>query len=98
MVAGGGTVNVEPRRHEDAEIVQGRPGVADCFLGPSERPEAGCADQLPEDGDWQGAAPWHRFLDAIERLKAQTPLGETRCSERAVIGGSHEFGISLFLP
>jgi hypothetical protein len=34
---------------------------------------AACADQLLEDGDWQGAATWHRILDAIERLQAQKP-------------------------
>ena len=34
--------------------------------------EAGArADQLLEDGDWQGAATWHRILDAIERLQAK---------------------------
>jgi hypothetical protein len=31
------------------------------------------ADQLLEDGDWQGAATWHRRLDAIERLQAKCP-------------------------
>ena len=31
------------------------------------------ADQLLEDGDWQGAATWHRILDAIERLQAKCP-------------------------
>jgi hypothetical protein len=34
---------------------------------------AGRADQLQEDGDWQGAVTWHRILDAIERLQARTP-------------------------
>jgi len=28
---------------------------------------------LLEDGEWQGAAIWHRILDAIERLQAQKP-------------------------
>ena len=31
------------------------------------------ADQLQEDGDWQGAITWHRILDCIERIQAQTP-------------------------
>ena len=31
------------------------------------------ADQLLEDGDWQGAVSWRRILDAIERLQATTP-------------------------
>jgi len=31
------------------------------------------ADQLLEDGDWQGAATWHRILDAVERLQATEP-------------------------
>ena len=31
------------------------------------------ADQLLEEGDWQGGATWHRILDAIERLQAQQP-------------------------
>jgi hypothetical protein len=31
------------------------------------------ADQLQEDGDWQGAVTWHRILDCIERIQAQRP-------------------------
>jgi hypothetical protein len=31
------------------------------------------ADQLQEEGDWQGALTWHRILDAIERLQAKAP-------------------------
>ena len=31
------------------------------------------ADQLLEDGDWQGAVSWRRILDAVERLQAQKP-------------------------
>jgi hypothetical protein len=31
------------------------------------------ADQLQEDGDWQGAVVWHRILNAIERLQATAP-------------------------
>jgi len=31
------------------------------------------ADQLQEDGDWQGALTWHRILDAIHRLQAKAP-------------------------
>ena len=31
------------------------------------------ANQLAEDGDPEGAATWHRILDAIERLQAQEP-------------------------
>ena len=31
------------------------------------------ADQLQEEGDWQGALTWHRILDAIERLQAEAP-------------------------
>jgi hypothetical protein len=31
------------------------------------------ADQLTEDGDWEGANSWHRILDAIERLQAKAP-------------------------
>jgi hypothetical protein len=34
---------------------------------------AGRADQLFEDGDWQGAATWQRILDCIERLQATKP-------------------------
>jgi hypothetical protein len=32
--------------------------------------DAARADQLLEDGDWQGAATCHRNLGAIERLQA----------------------------
>ena len=32
---------------------------------------AASADQLLEDGDWEGALAWHRILDAIERLQAK---------------------------
>jgi hypothetical protein len=36
------------------------------------------ADQLQEEGDWQGALTWHHILDAIERLQAKVPAeGET---------------------
>jgi len=31
------------------------------------------ADQLQEDGDWQGALVWHRILDCIERIQATKP-------------------------
>ena len=31
------------------------------------------ADQLTEDGDWEGANIWHRILDAIARLQAKAP-------------------------
>ena len=31
------------------------------------------ADQLLEEGDWQGAPTWHRILDAIERLQVEKP-------------------------
>jgi hypothetical protein len=31
------------------------------------------ADQLLEDGDWQGAVVWYRILNAIERLQATAP-------------------------
>jgi Family of unknown function (DUF6961) len=31
------------------------------------------ADQLQEDGDWQGAVIWHRILDCIERIQARKP-------------------------
>jgi len=31
------------------------------------------ADQLQEEGDWQGAVDWHRILDCIERIQAQKP-------------------------
>ena len=31
------------------------------------------ADQLQEEGDWQGALTWHRILDAIERRQAEAP-------------------------
>jgi hypothetical protein len=42
--------------------------------GPDAMIEAAArADQLLEDGDWQGAATWHRILDAIERLQAKAP-------------------------
>jgi len=40
----------------------------DAMLEASER-----ADQLTEDGDWEGANSWHRILDAIERLQAKAP-------------------------
>ena len=37
-------------------------------------PEAAArADQLTEEGDWQGANEWHRILDCIERIQAQKP-------------------------
>jgi hypothetical protein len=29
------------------------------------------ADQLQEDGDWQGAVTWHRILDCIERRRSR---------------------------
>jgi hypothetical protein len=31
------------------------------------------ADRLFEDGDWHGAAEWHRILNAIECLQAKAP-------------------------
>jgi len=31
------------------------------------------ADQLLEDGDWQGAVSWRRILNAIERLQTTKP-------------------------
>ena len=31
------------------------------------------ADQLQEDGDWQGAVSWHRILDCIERIQRPNP-------------------------
>jgi len=31
------------------------------------------ADQLTEDGDWEGANDWHRILDAIEQLQVKAP-------------------------
>jgi len=31
------------------------------------------ADQLTEEGDWQGANEWHRILDCIERIQAHKP-------------------------
>jgi hypothetical protein len=31
------------------------------------------ADQLKEGGDWEGAATWHRILNAIEQLQATKP-------------------------
>jgi hypothetical protein len=34
---------------------------------------AGSADQLQEDGDWQGALIWQRILDRIERIQATKP-------------------------
>jgi hypothetical protein len=41
---------------------------ADGMLGAAAR-----ADQLQEDGDWQGALVWHRILDCIERIQATKP-------------------------
>jgi triphosphoribosyl-dephospho-CoA synthetase len=40
----------------------------DAMLEASER-----ADQLLDDADMAGAETWHRILNAIERLQAQTP-------------------------
>jgi hypothetical protein len=31
------------------------------------------ADQLQEEGNWQGAVEWRRILDCIERIQAQKP-------------------------
>jgi hypothetical protein len=31
--------------------------------------KAAHADQLQENGDWQGAVSWHRILDCIERIR-----------------------------
>ena len=31
------------------------------------------ADELTEQGDWQGANEWHRILDCIERIQAPRP-------------------------
>ena len=39
------------------------------------------ADQLQEDGGWQGAVTWHRILDAIERIPKAMPSVPSRNSE-----------------
>ena len=31
------------------------------------------ADQLQEDGDWQGAAAWHGIIDCIKQMQATKP-------------------------
>jgi hypothetical protein len=40
----------------------------DAMLEAAER-----ADQVQEDGDWQGAITGHRILDCIERIQAKAP-------------------------
>ena len=41
---------------------------ADAMLEASHR-----ADQLQEEGNWQGEVEWHRILDCIERIQATKP-------------------------
>ena len=37
------------------------------------------ADQLQDDGDWQGAVIWHRILDCIERMRQKATVGNFDC-------------------
>jgi hypothetical protein len=46
------------------------------------------ADQLQEDGDWQGAITWHRILDCIERIQARKPAEGEKAALLATRGAS----------
>ena len=51
--------------------------------GADAMPEATArADELTEEGGWQGANEWHRILDCIERIQAEALSAMGRpCSE-----------------
>ena len=54
-----------------AALVMAKRYGADAMLEAASR-----AEQLEEDGDWQGALTWHRVLDSIERIQATKPADD----------------------
>ena len=74
----------------DAEIWRAAMAMVKRFGEDALLEAAARADQLQEDGDWQGALIWQRIPDAIERLR-EGQLKGRRCTERAIPSGGVSF-------